>query len=85
MDLADLATSAAAGQPARHEELSGVCANADNAFSERPTPADSDLPTAETPPVTVAVAEAARVAGNALYREQKYPEVRPGVHISTVL
>jgi hypothetical protein len=41
-------------------------------------PADSDA-TAPPPPAPVTAAEAARVAGNVFFQEQKYPEVRPGV------
>jgi len=65
--------------PPRDQELrpGEECANA---FSEPTTPADSDLPPTPPPseappdPVTAAAAEAARVAGNDLFRAQKYPE-----------
>jgi len=65
----------------RRRESAG--AGASGGSSDLTTPAPPD-PVAAAPPDPVTAAAAVRVAGNDLFRKQKYPEVRPGVQHSAL-
>jgi len=60
----------------RREAATG--AGAQGGSSEQTTAVPPD-PVTAAPPYPVTAAEAVRVAGNDLFREHKYPEMRPGV------